>query len=162
MFADRQLKDVIKRFCNKPVNSFDFDVIPLWKSITTQMIINGVAPFHIVSWLEECIVKAGDKQWGEKGEYPKEIFREKKEKKPKKELSAFQKELMKKLPIIKIAKEIGLKVDSKGKSLCPFHNDTDPSLKFYKNTNSFFCFGCKKGGNVIKFIKLIKDEQNKN
>lgn len=36
---------------------------------------------------------------------------------------------------------------------CPLHNDATPSFKYYKATNSFYCFGCKKGGDSISFIK---------
>ena len=37
---------------------------------------------------------------------------------------------------------------------CPFHDDKDPSLKIYTNTNTFNCFGCSKAGDVIEFIQL--------
>jgi len=37
---------------------------------------------------------------------------------------------------------------------CPFHDDKDPSLKVYTNTNTFNCFGCGKAGDVIEFIQL--------
>ncbi|BCX15650.1 MAG: hypothetical protein KatS3mg097_542 [Candidatus Parcubacteria bacterium] len=37
---------------------------------------------------------------------------------------------------------------------CPFHNDNHPSFTIYPKTNSWYCFGCGKGGNVISFIKI--------
>lgn len=38
--------------------------------------------------------------------------------------------------------------------LCPFHMDKhSPSLRIYHDTNSFFCFGCKKGGGPVEFTK---------
>ncbi len=37
---------------------------------------------------------------------------------------------------------------------CPFHEDKDPSLKVYTNTNTFNCFGCGKAGDQIEFIQL--------
>lgn len=40
--------------------------------------------------------------------------------------------------------------------LCPLpgHNDSDPSFVVFPETNSWYCFGgCKKGGDVIGFIK---------
>lgn len=40
--------------------------------------------------------------------------------------------------------------------LCPFHNEKTPSFYIYPNTNSFFCYGCQKGGNIIIFIELIE------
>lgn len=37
---------------------------------------------------------------------------------------------------------------------CPFHDDRNPSLYVYKETESFYCFGCGKGGNIISFVSL--------
>lgn len=37
---------------------------------------------------------------------------------------------------------------------CPFpdHNDSTPSMKIYKNTNSFFCQWCRRWGTQVDFI----------
>jgi DNA primase len=35
----------------------------------------------------------------------------------------------------------------------PNHDDKEPSFAVYRRTNSFYCFGCQRGGNVINFIK---------
>ena len=40
---------------------------------------------------------------------------------------------------------------------CPFHSEGTPSCHFYPDTNSFFCFGCQAGGDVITFIRLIEN-----
>ncbi|MEG2677550.1 MAG: DNA primase, partial [Oscillospiraceae bacterium] len=37
--------------------------------------------------------------------------------------------------------------------LCPFHNEKTPSFVVYSDTQSYFCFGCGAGGDVITFIK---------
>jgi DNA primase len=39
-------------------------------------------------------------------------------------------------------------------ALCPFHNDKNPSLRIYEDTNTFHCFGCHKGGDAITFVRL--------
>jgi|14_taG_2_1085336.scaffolds.fasta_scaffold03239_6 hypothetical protein len=39
------------------------------------------------------------------------------------------------------------------KALCPFHKETTPSFTIYKNTNSFYCFGCNAYGDNIEFVK---------
>ena len=39
--------------------------------------------------------------------------------------------------------------------LCPFHNEKTPSFVVYTETQSFYCFGCGTGGDVITFIKNI-------
>src|SRR5579859_5742022 len=44
------------------------------------------------------------------------------------------------------------KSGSSYKGLCPFHNEKSPSFMVSPGRNSFHCFGCGKGGNVITFI----------
>ena len=40
----------------------------------------------------------------------------------------------------------------RGFMVCPFHGDTDASLKVYKGTGGWHCYGCQKGGSVIDFV----------
>ena len=35
---------------------------------------------------------------------------------------------------------------------CPFHGEKAPSLKVYKKTGGWHCFGCERGGSVIDFV----------
>lgn len=37
--------------------------------------------------------------------------------------------------------------------LCPFHNEKTPSFTVYEDTQSFYCFGCGAGGDVISFVR---------
>ncbi len=41
--------------------------------------------------------------------------------------------------------------------LCPFHSEKTPSMVVYPDTQSFFCFGCGAGGDVISFIMRIEN-----
>ena len=41
--------------------------------------------------------------------------------------------------------------------LCPFHGEKTPSFTVYPETESFYCFGCGAGGDVITFIKKIEN-----
>ena len=40
--------------------------------------------------------------------------------------------------------------------LCPFHNEKTPSFGVNEDRSFFYCFGCKKGGDAITFIKEIE------
>ncbi len=39
--------------------------------------------------------------------------------------------------------------------LCPFHDEKTPSFFVYPETNSCWCFGCQKGGNVINLTREL-------
>lgn len=41
--------------------------------------------------------------------------------------------------------------------LCPFHEERTPSFTIYKESNSYFCFGCGAGGTVIDFYMQLHD-----
>ncbi|MEI6056469.1 MAG: DNA primase [Lentisphaerota bacterium] len=49
------------------------------------------------------------------------------------------------------------KAGSRLKGLCPFHNEKSPSFIVSKETQTYHCFGCGKGGNVFTFLK---DKEN--
>ncbi len=51
----------------------------------------------------------------------------------------------------------GLKPNRAGFIPCPFHGDTDPSLKVYPSGRGWHCFGCNKGGSVIDFVMAMED-----
>ena len=41
--------------------------------------------------------------------------------------------------------------------LCPFHSEKSPSFTVFADSQSFYCFGCGAGGDVITFIKQIEN-----
>ncbi len=41
------------------------------------------------------------------------------------------------------------------KGLCPFHSEKSPSFVVYEENNSYYCFGCGAGGDVITFVRTI-------
>jgi hypothetical protein len=45
-----------------------------------------------------------------------------------------------------------------GKTLvgeCPLHEDRRPSFTVYPDTNSWYCFGCQRGGDAIAFVRYL-------
>lgn len=49
--------------------------------------------------------------------------------------------------------------DAKPVVKCPLHGEDTPSLRYYDDTNTFYCFGCRAGGDVIslhrQFIQAV-------
>ena len=41
--------------------------------------------------------------------------------------------------------------------ICPLHVDKDPSFTWYKDNNTFKCFGCGENGDVIDFIMKLSN-----
>lgn len=41
------------------------------------------------------------------------------------------------------------------KAICPFHDDHDPSLTFYQDTNQCHCFSCGAHADVIKLVRKL-------
>ena len=41
-------------------------------------------------------------------------------------------------------------------ALCPFHTEKTPSFTIYRDTQSYYCFGCGNGGDAITFVKNIE------
>lgn len=45
------------------------------------------------------------------------------------------------------------KVGKELKGLCPLHEEKSPSFTVYPDNQSFFCYGCKVGGDAINFLE---------
>lgn len=41
--------------------------------------------------------------------------------------------------------------------LCPFHNEKTPSFTVYPDSQSFYCFGCGAGGEIITFVRRMEN-----
>ena len=63
-------------------------------------------------------------------------------------------EIKQRLSIETVLKHYGLQANRNNMLKCPFHEETEPSLKIYPDTNTFNCFGCKANGDTIEFIQL--------
>ncbi|MDD2418581.1 MAG: DNA primase [Oscillospiraceae bacterium] len=72
---------------------------------------------------------------------------------------SFLQELVSRNPIEDVASSY-VRTKQRGRTsvgLCPFHGEKTPSFNLYPETNSFYCFGCGAGGDVITFVKRIEN-----
>ncbi len=57
-----------------------------------------------------------------------------------------------------ISTYVGLKRKGRNLSgLCPFHSEKTPSFTVYPENQSFYCFGCGAGGDVVTFVRKIEN-----
>ena len=66
-------------------------------------------------------------------------------------IDSIELERLKSIPIEQVAEALGLNVQ-RHKCLCPFHEDTHPSLSFHLRTNTFKCFVCGESGGTISLV----------
>ena len=102
-----------------------------------------------------AIINEGYENFCDKTIYNK-VIENKKEYNPNIKGSGITAEITQIISIIDIAKQFGLEVDKKGFTICPFHMDSDPSLKFYESQGRFICFGCNEKGNILYFYAFLK------
>jgi hypothetical protein len=60
----------------------------------------------------------------------------------------------------KVAESRGVRLVKRGQELhglCPFHEDSSPSLRIHPTKNSWFCSPCNMGGDAFKFVALIRN-----
>jgi DNA primase len=66
-------------------------------------------------------------------------------------------ELKSRVDIIQVAEQHGIEVNKHGQAECfNGHDEKTPSLKFYDDTQSYHCFGCKTHGDVISLVQQLK------
>ena len=67
------------------------------------------------------------------------------------------------VPLIRVFKYYGIRLNYHNKITCPFKShkggrERTPSFEYYKDTNSFYCHGCKVGGkssHACEFIAVM-------
>lgn len=59
------------------------------------------------------------------------------------------------LTMKQVAEFYGFVVNRQNLAVCPFHNDSKPSLHIYDGQRGFHCFACGAGGDVIDFVSKL-------
>lgn len=62
-------------------------------------------------------------------------------------------------PLGDLATRYGLQLTRSGPrfvALCPFHEETRPSFTIFPASNRWWCFGCRRGGDVIDLVRLLE------
>ena len=70
-------------------------------------------------------------------------------------------EILKQLSILTVLEHYHLKPNRTKMVCCPFHDDKNPSMQVYAETNTVFCFSvnCKMNGKKIDTIQFIQDKE---
>lgn len=50
--------------------------------------------------------------------------------------------------------------DNDPRACCCLHDEDTPSFRYYEDTNSFYCFGCQKGGDVVHLHMYFAEKMN--
>jgi DNA primase len=72
------------------------------------------------------------------------------------------KEILQSLSIVSVLEHYHIKPNRNKMVCCPFHDDKNPSMQVYAETNTVFCFSgnCKMNGKKIDAIQFIQDKEN--
>lgn len=70
-------------------------------------------------------------------------------------------QIIKSLSILTVLEHYHLKPNRNKMLCCPFHDDKNPSMQVYAETNTVFCFSgnCKMNGKKIDTIQFIQDKE---
>ena len=71
-------------------------------------------------------------------------------------------EIKEQLSILTVLEHYNLKPNKNKMLCCPFHDDKNPSMQVYADTNTVFCFSgnCSKNGKAMDTIQFIQDKEN--
>lgn len=43
---------------------------------------------------------------------------------------------------------------------CPIHDESTPSMRYFDETNTFYCYGCRAGGDIIELHRRFTEVMN--
>lgn len=162
-FIDRLYKQVILEH----IKGFSWDddkikarEVAMWEE-NTRLMFRHYPAVQVYDMVDEACARMSDESYNEKRIHEimqKSISISEGIKRNPKVKGVVRREIDKRIKITDIAKKFGLDPDPKGKILCPFHADSDPSCSLNDDKNIFHCFGCGAKGDVIEFYRRLKDD----
>ena len=63
-------------------------------------------------------------------------------------------------PLAEVVEAAGVKLRGRGRvrqGVCPFHDEAEPSLTVYGDSERWYCFGCGLGGDVLDFVQRVEN-----
>ncbi|MDR1682137.1 MAG: hypothetical protein LBS25_01940 [Candidatus Symbiothrix sp.] len=71
-------------------------------------------------------------------------------------------EIKQQLSILTVLEHYGIRPNKNKMLCCPFHDDKNPSMQVYAETNTVFCFSgnCSKNGKAMDTIQFIQDKES--
>lgn len=66
------------------------------------------------------------------------------------------------ISILDVCNKYGIKLNRTNFASCPKHKDRTPSMKIYPDNNSWHCFSCNSGGDIINLVQAIYNTDFKN
>lgn len=69
-------------------------------------------------------------------------------------------EIKNSIDILAVVRSYGVELRQRGGYLtgrCPFHDDKEPSFAVYPKTQTFKCYGCGSGGDVVDFVEKMEN-----
>jgi hypothetical protein len=135
--------------------SFTSSRLLAWRNETRNM-FEKYSAVDIFSMVYDILAEVADEQY-RLSKLPDYIFNEKARPKIIKSKGKLRKVIDTNFRITDIARKFGLEVDGKGKCICPFHNDSKPSLYLNDEKNIFHCFGCGEKGDIISLYGKLKE-----
>lgn len=81
------------------------------------------------------------------------------------EILELEKEILSRLSLVRVYDDFvgGVSLEEKRMVSCPLHDEDTPSFRYYPETDTFYCFGCQKGGknkgNLVYFYKFLQESR---
>lgn len=61
-----------------------------------------------------------------------------------------------------LTKELHLQLERGGRYVCcPLHDENTASFRIYEDEDTFYCFGCDKGGDVVKLHQYLAEREGR-